>query len=133
MPLWIPSSDEITVIKHYASVETGLAASRLILEPGRRCNIVFDDVESSINIALVTRQLDIDEEWTDDTDLECPEDLSEFKKGVTLTEDGKAIIDFYISNKDGLYGNVTVYYSDGIIKKIEGYSCINAPMLYTAK
>lgn len=133
MPLWIPSQEEIKLIKHYASVETGLAAGRLILEPGRRCNIMFDDVESSINIALVTRQLDIDEDWTEDTDLECPEDLTEFKKGVNLTESGKAVIDFYVRNKDGLHSNVTVYYGDGIIKKIEGYRSINSPVLYTAR
>lgn len=129
---WIPSHEEIKLIKQAASTETGLAKTRLILEPGRRCNIVFDDVESNINIARVTRQLDVDEEWADDTDLECPEDLSEFQKGVTLTDDGKAVIDFYISNNDGLHGNVTVYYSDNKIQKIEGYR-IQDRVLYQAQ
>ena len=132
MPFWIPSREDIALIKQAASTETGLAAGRLILEPGRRCNILVDDVESHINIATVTRCADIDNDWHDDTDLECPEDLTEFKRGVTLTDDGKAIIDFYVSNKDGLHGNVTAYYSDNKIQKIEGYR-VAGRILYQAR
>ena len=132
MPFWIPSREDIALIKQAASTETGLAAGRLILEPGRRCNIMFDGVDSNINIALVTRQLDADEDWPEDTDLECPEDLTVFKRGVTLTDDGKAIIDFYVSNKDGLHGNVTVYYNDSKIQKIEGYRVADS-VLYQAR
>lgn len=132
MPFWIPSREDIALIKHYASVETGLAAGRLIIEPGRRCNIMFEGVDSNINIALVTRQLDADEEWSEDTDLECPDELNVFKRGVTLTDDGKAIVDFYVSNKDGLHGNVTVYYNDSKIQKIEGYRA-EGRVLYQAR
>jgi len=132
MPFWIPTREDITLIKQAASTETGLTVGRLILEPGRRCNIMFDGVDSNINIALVTRQHDADEEWHEDTDLECPEDLTEFKRGVTLTDDGKAIVDFYVRNKDGLHGNVTVYYSDTKIQKIVGYRVADR-ILYQAR
>ncbi|MNE35312.1 hypothetical protein D3C80_1290640 [compost metagenome] len=129
MPLWIPSREDIALIKHYASEETGLAAGRLILEPGAKFNIDDDDVITNINIALVTKCTD--DSW-EDTDLFSCYELTEFKKGVELTADGKAIIDFYVSNKDGLHGNVAVYYSAGRIDKIIGFR-VDGQVLYTAR
>jgi hypothetical protein len=129
MPFWIPSREDIALIKQAASTETGLAAGRLILEPGARFNIDDENVERNINIALVTKCAD--DSW-DDTDLDSPYDLTEFKRGVTLTDNGAAIVDFYVSNKDGLHGNVTVYYSDNKIQKIAGYRA-NGRLLYQAR
>lgn len=48
-------------------------------------------------------------------------------KGVALTEDGRAIVDFYIyarmtkSYEDDLRGNIEVYYANGQITRIKGY------------
>lgn len=131
MPLWIPSRDDIVLIKHYASVETGLAAGRLILEPGSRFNIHEPHtIDANINLMLVSKQSA--EDCWDDTDLEAPKTLDTFKSGVTLTDDGRAVIDFYVRHKEhGLYGNVTVYYSAGAIQKIVGYG--STPTLYLAR
>lgn len=129
MPFWIPSREDITLIKQAASTETGLAAGRLILEPGARFNIDDEDVNTNINIALVTKSTD--DSW-EDTDLFSCYELTEFKRGVTLTDSGAAIVDFYVSNKDGLHGNVTVYYSDSKIQKIIGYRVADR-ILYQAR
>lgn len=129
MPFWIPSREDIALIKQAASTETGLALGRLILEPGARFNIDDESLERNINIALVTKFSN--DSW-DDTDLDSPYDLVEFLRGVTLTDDGKAIIDFYVSNKDGLHGNVVVYYSAGRIDRIIGFHVENR-VLYQAR
>ena len=120
MAIWIPTLEEVTLIRSKAGVETGQAISKLVLEPGCRLNINEPQtIESNINILLVTKRT-AEGSW-DDTDLDYPDELRTFKQGVTLTEDGRAIVDFYIQHKDhGLFGNIVVYYGDGKIQRIEG-------------
>lgn len=131
MAIWIPTMEEVALIRAMAIKESGIGATSIVLEPGCRVNIHEPiTIESNINILLVTKRTE-EGSW-DDTDLDYPDELRAFKQGVTLTEDGRAVIDFYIQHKaHGLFGNIVVYYGEGKIKKICGYG--SEPTLYTAK
>jgi hypothetical protein len=123
----MPSKAECALIKAAAAAESQpkLKATQVDLCPGLRHNVDEDSVSESINIALVTKMND--GTWGD-TDLADTLDWSNFLSGVPLTEDGRAIVDFYIrSNRnseddEGLYGNVTVHFSNGRLETVKGYS-----------
>lgn len=123
--IWKPTQAECELIKRAAALESSPRATvaQLRLEPGIRYNVDDESIESSFNIALVTSH----EHW-DDTDLEQAWYWSDFRKGVPLTEDGRAVVDFYIRPRtdalahklDGLLGNVVAYYADGKLAAIRG-------------
>lgn len=125
--VWKPTQQECNWIKKAASLESQprVTVGQLRLEPGIRYNVENDEIDSSFNIALVSDH----EDW-DDTDLEQTWYWDDFRKGVPLTEDGRAIVDMYIRPKteaiadanqlDHLLGNVVVFYADGEIKSING-------------
>lgn len=125
MKVWKPTARECELIKLAGAAEGRVALGAVLLEPGIRGNIADDTKNVDIpggeyNIALVSDQ----PEWND-TDL-CDYGVwAGFRKGVTLTDDGRAIVDFYIRKRfdaDGeLFGNVTVYYANGKIERIHGY------------
>lgn len=122
---WKPTPRECELIKKAAAREGRASVNSVLLEPGIRCNTVDDSKNADVlggeyNIALVSD----DPEWND-TDLVDYGEWAGFRKGVTLTEDGRAIVDFYIRKRGDewaeLLGNVSVYYSGGKIERIHGY------------
>ena len=128
--IWIPTQEQCDLIKAAASREAGLRLSRVLLEPGiryntdnpERNNAARNIEKGAFNIALISD----DPEWND-TDLADNGDWKYFRRGVALTEDGRAIVDFYIRarnqqpDEDSLWGNVSVYYANGRIERIQGY------------
>lgn len=130
MPIWKPTARECELIKHAAAREAGIKPGRVLLEPASRCNTKDDSkneaackiARSDYNVALVSD----DPDWSD-TDLNDYGSWSEFRKGVALTDDGRAIVDFYIrarlakSYDDDLLGNIVVEFADGRISRIRGY------------
>jgi hypothetical protein len=119
--VWKPTKAEIAVIKRAAASESApsVPLAKLLLEPGERRNLDDASIPPSINIALVSKTGDDG----NDTDLHTHVEWTDFTKGVPLTKDGRAIVDFYITDvtRDaGLCGNVTVHYEDGRIKRIIG-------------
>ena len=127
--IWKPTKAEVDAIKQAAAREAGrVPVGAVILDPGMRYNTKDNGKNEGacqtprglLNIALVSD----DPEWND-TDLNDYGAWADFRAGVLLTEDGRAIIDFYIrrrfdEDKD-LLGNVTVYYAGGQITRIHGY------------
>lgn len=108
--VWKPSAEECKKIRDYAKREVrGLTR----MEGGSRDNTRDHSVETSLNIARVAKTAD----W-EDTDLNDFVDWATFRKGVELTDDGRAIIDFYCYSRDGLETNISVYYKDGAIFKL---------------
>lgn len=128
MAKWVPTKREVELIKLAASQESGphVKVGALALEPGVRCNLEDEARNTAawaiqaypINVALFTD----DENW-DDTDLDQYGTWDQFRQGVALTEDGRAMVDFYIRSRfdPELCGNVTVYYADGKLTRIHGY------------
>jgi hypothetical protein len=126
--IWKPTKVECELIKKAAVMESSPHSSRVTLEPGIRYNREpgNDSKPESINIALVTAMTD--GSW-DDTDLSEHTTWMDFKRGVELTADGKAIVDFYIYNRDGLLGNVIANYEDGKLASIRGCHSTGADYL----
>lgn len=123
--MWKPTKNQIDLIKAAAARESRVAQSAVLLEPGIRGNTKdasrnVDIPGGQYNIALIS-----DDPNFNDTDLSDYGDWAEFRKGVVLTDDGKAIVDFYIRRRfdpySDLHGNVTVYYEGGRIVRIHGY------------
>lgn len=108
--VWKPTADECKRIRDFTKREVrGLTR----MEGGTRINLQNGEIEQSLNIALVTQ----DEQWTD-TDLNDFISWAGFRAGVPLTEDGRAVIDFYCYSREGLETNIAVYYKDGAIVKM---------------
>jgi hypothetical protein len=110
MGIWKPTQAECDMIKGAAARAAGTKAIKL--EPGIRGGDSADNV--SMNIARVT----VCEDWSEDTELEDFGTWSEFRKGVELTEDGRAIVDFYVHDRVELNTNVVVYYQGGQIVEV---------------
>ena len=118
--IWKPTQAQCDLIKRAAAKEGNVPLKAVLLEPGLRWNTDDGSKPQSINIALVSDEA----EWGD-TDLADMGYWEAFRKGVELTEDGRAIVDFYIRKRGDewaeLYGNVTAYYEGGHIVRIHGY------------
>lgn len=126
MKIWKPTQEECNMIKKAASLESSpyLSIFRLRLEPGIRYNLDNSSIPESMNIKLVSKL----EDW-DDTDLSECGDWADFRKGVKLDNEGKAVVDFYIRAANdaiaqnewcSLFGNVIVEYADERIISIRG-------------
>lgn len=108
--VWKPTQDQCNSIKAAAYKECGC---RVRLEPGIRCSTVDDTIDDSINLLLVDKT---ESEGFVDSDLADFADWSTFRKGVPLTDDGRAFVDFYCYNSDGLVSNLGVDYDNGTIE-----------------
>lgn len=107
---WKPTSLQCDSIRDFAKREVqGLFR----MEAGTRINLHNSDIEQSLNIALVAQT----DNWAD-TDLHDFVSWAGFRAGVPLTEDGRAIIDFYCYSREGLETNISVYYKGGVIVKM---------------
>jgi hypothetical protein len=112
-----PTAEEKALIRQCAQRFAG--AKGVLIEPGYR-NLLDAPVSDGgeLNIALLTD----DEDWND-TDLFDFARWSDFCKGFELAAGGRAIVDFYVTRtgKNGeLEGNVTAYWHDGRMTRIEG-------------
>lgn len=117
---WRPTPAEVKLIKQAAAREARIAFGSVILEPGYRYNTDDSTRPVSLNIALVSDNPD----W-EDTDLSDYGPWADFRGGVDLTADGRAIVDFYIRKRNDswaeLHGNISVTYAEGRIQRIRGY------------
>jgi hypothetical protein len=99
-----------------------LKVGNLMLEPGIRRNTEDSNRLCDMNVALVTH--DLAGGWND-TDLDDYGTWEEFRKGVTLTDDGVAVVDFYIRPKNGagsgddLHGNIQMIVERGEMVRVE--------------
>lgn len=117
--IWKPTADECKRIRAAAVTECRMGG--LKLEAGTRCYTGEGAPrDSHVNIAMVTDE-PVRFGWND-TDLEDFMTWPEFKTGIELTPDGRAIVDFYCYSRDSLESNITVYYADGAIEHIDGTS-----------
>ena len=108
--VWKPTAEECKRIRDYTKQEVrGLTR----MEAGTRINLQDGEIEQSLNIALVAKT----EDWQD-TDLNDFISWAGFRAGVPLSEDGRAILDFYCYSREGLETNIAVYYKDGAIVKL---------------
>lgn len=108
--VWKPTADECKRIRDFTKQEVrGLTR----MEGGTRINLQDGEIEQSLNIALVAKT----EDWQD-TDLNDFISWAGFRAGVPLTEDGRAVIDFYCYSREGLETNIAVYYKDDAIVKM---------------
>ena len=123
--VWIPSDAECEVILKAAVIEASPSVPKrlLDLEPGKRFNLDDDTIDANMNWHLVSEL-----ENGDDTDLLDHASWADFRAGVTLSDLGTALVDFYIGHKSedpkmagyGILGNVTVYFEEGRIWKLVG-------------
>lgn len=75
-------------------------ASRFQIEIGERYNIDTAFDRTSINVLSISN--DPTGEWND-TDLNTTVDFSTLRKPLEMTEDGRAIVDFYIYEWDSSF------------------------------
>jgi hypothetical protein len=123
--MWKPTEAECKVILAAAAMEANpsVPKSLLCLEPAVRFNVDDPSIQPNMNWHLVTELED-----GDDTDLEEKAEWADFLAGVTLSDLGTALVDFYIGHTSdnpklagyGILGNITVYYEEGRIWKIVG-------------
>lgn len=124
--IWKPTQAECDLIKRAASLESEpkVSVGALRLEPGIRYNLNEGPYLQTINIAALSSGKAMEE-----TDLADFGTWAEFRAGVKLTEDGRAIVDFYIVPRseamaqrtgERLLGNVVVFYEGGQITQIRG-------------
>jgi hypothetical protein len=117
--IWKPSADECRRLRE-AGVKAAQGRRAISLEPGLRCpwgpNPSRPDADPAMNIALVS-----DDPKFADTDLHDYGRWSDFRRGVPLTPDGRAILDFYVrptgfgaDRGDSLLGHVTVWWRQGV-------------------
>jgi hypothetical protein len=117
--IWKPTPEECRRLRE-AGVKAANGRRAISLEPGLRApwgpNPSRPDAEPAINIALVSA----DPEFAD-TDLFDYGSWSDFRLGVPLTADGRAIVDFYVrptgfgaDDGDSLLGHVTVWWQQCI-------------------
>lgn len=113
--VWKPTSEECRTIRAFACAEA--RRRHVIIRPGLREHLEDETRESSMNILLVA---DNAATWSD-TDLADQRDWADFKKGVPLNAEGRAIVDFYVySTGEELLTNVTVYYATGKVVHLKG-------------
>lgn len=115
---WKPTARECLAIKEAGSRESGLPRSVVLLEPGIWSN--ENKAASHMNKRLVSDEPDFG-----NASLFNYGAWSDFRKGVSLADDGSAVVDFYIRRRfDGqqaLYGNITVSVKEGKMTRITGY------------
>lgn len=129
MAIWKPTQAQCDLIKQAAVLESSPKGTlgQIKLEPGVRHNTVHPDTPLSFNIAQVSSLPD----WSD-TDLYDRADWQQFRKGVELSQEGTAIIDFYIHARtdaiaeklEYLLGNIVVFFKDGDLCAIRGIGSI---------
>lgn len=115
---YVPTQEDCNIIRKAAAREAvpGISEGAVLLEPGYRSGPKGENM----NILLTTD----DPKWQD-TDLADYGTWKEFRAGFELTDDGSAVVDFYIRRRfdpyADLHGNVTAYWRNGKLVRVHGY------------
>jgi len=116
MAKYRPTAEDKRIIRDCAQRSAGRA--RVEINPGKRISLTQDRGQH-FNIALVS-----DHPSWDDTDLyDNAFTWGDFTKGVELTADGRAIVDFYVYETTGwkeLMTNVVIYVEGGQLVRVTG-------------
>nr|DAF93631.1 MAG TPA: hypothetical protein [Myoviridae sp. ctshb19] len=108
--VWKPTAEQCAQIR--AVAKRGCSGLRRI-ELGTRVSLTDHELPTSINVARVAKT----EKW-EDTDLFDMRTWADFRKGVELTDDGRAVLDLFLYDQWGLDSHAIVYYKDGAIVKV---------------
>lgn len=92
--LWKPTSAEKKALRGYAAKYEKRRPGQLHIEIGIRHNLEVDR-GTSVNVMLVSDLVD----W-DDTDLYDRCGWSDLDYGVPLTREGRAVVDFYVYERE---------------------------------
>lgn len=115
MKLYKPTPAEKAIIRDCAQRSAGYKG----VEINPSTKISLNDGRIHMNIAMISDDPDFG-----DTDLfDNAYRWSDFVKGVEMTSDGKAIVDFYVYNRGywaELKTNVTAYIEGGQLVRVEG-------------
>lgn len=111
-----PTKEDCAIIRNCAKRSAGCA--RVELRLGKRYNTDKGDHDIQSNIALLSD----DPHW-EDTDLWDHTEWKYFKRGVTMTDDGRGIFDFYVYGPVGahdceLQTNVVAYYEGNKLVRV---------------
>lgn len=125
MKTWTPTAVQCEIIKAAAAraAEYAVTPRQIRLEPKVRQNTTDSSVGMCMNVARVT--LLSDDSWSDTDLFDCGA-WTDFRKGVFLTEDGRAVVQFAIrpvnnavrDRTDDLIGDIEVCYLGGKIVSI---------------
>jgi len=138
MRLWKPTPEECRTLRYCAERSAG--ARNVIMRPGSRYYTGKDadhiartiDLANrpggAFNLLFITKE-EAPDQIPDDTDLDdnCA-GFAEFRKGVLLTEDGRALVDFYVYSRKGvgrdydeeLETNVQAHVENGRMVRVTG-------------
>lgn len=97
MSRWKPTADEKRAIRAFAAASEGRPPRALHIEIGERIG-EGGNFDTSFNILILTRG-DTTRDAFGTTDLNQPLPWSFLDDGIELTEDGKALVDFYVYEK----------------------------------
>lgn len=132
--IWHPTADECRILR--ACAEKSARARNVIMRPGSRYNVKATPEEHERHRELQSqpggdfniRLISTDEDWND-TDLsDNSTTFAQFRRGVLLTEDGRAVVDFYVYTRLGfgrdydeeLQTNVQAIVEGGRMVRVEG-------------
>lgn len=115
MTIYKPTAEEKQLIRACAQQSAGYKS----VEINPSTKISLNDGRIEMNVALISDDPDFG-----DTDLfDNAYRWSDFVKGVEMTSDGRAIVDFYVYNRGRdpeLKTNVTAYVENGRLVRVEG-------------
>jgi transcriptional regulator with XRE-family HTH domain len=115
--VWKATPTDCRTIYRAAAKEARRSPTTVRLEPAIRYNTRYDDGQQNMNIALVSRD---PLSWWEDTGLADFASWAHFRKGVELTPDGRAIVEFYVYDRKHLIASVTAYRAHGRLQRLEG-------------
>lgn len=108
--VWKPTKEDAVNIRNHAKDYAN--SGWVKVELGLRCKLRDDSVPYSANYMLVG--------GFEESDLADFISWADFlKKGVELNPCGNAALDFYVSDRNGLVGNIGVHISAGKITKLD--------------
>lgn len=113
-----PTSEEKRIIRECAQREAGY--KRVEVNPSTRVSLKKGgDTKPRMNVAMIS-----DDPNFNDTDLfDNAFQWKDFAKGIEMTPDGRAVVDFWVYNtgRDAeLQSNVTAYWENNKLVRVEG-------------
>lgn len=114
-----PTREEKKIIRECAQSSAG--AKRVEINPSTKCNIDHPERPPHMNIYFVSNN---PEGGWDDTDLfDNAYSWRDFVKGIEMTPDGRACVDFYVYSTGydaELKTNVTAYWKKNKLVRVDG-------------
>lgn len=112
-----PTAEEKRIIRDCAARGAGFRSVEV--NPSTRVNLTDPDRGAAMNVLLVADHID-------QTDLfDNAYAWSDFTRGFDMTDDGRAIIDFYVYNRGQypeLQTNITAYWEKGRLVRVDDTS-----------